>query len=78
MLSLLAAALALQASPPALPTPTPPKKRCVRIEETGSYVRKQRVCRTEAEWRALERRDGAELDRLRDRTPINSHRPDGS
>jgi hypothetical protein len=76
MISLLALAI-LQAAPPAAPPTPAPRLRCQRGEETGSYVRKKRVCRTDAEWRALERRGNVELDRLRDRTPINSQRPDG-
>ena len=79
-------AAALQAAPAAAPvsatTPasTPvaaAKKRCKRQQETGSFVRATRVCHTEEEWRALERRDNIELDRMRDRTPINSQRPVG-
>jgi hypothetical protein len=29
------------------------KTRCKRIPETGSNVRAQKICRTEAEWRAI-------------------------
>lgn len=64
----------VQAVPAAVPAPAPSpttKLRCRRMEETGSYVRAKRVCRTDAEWRALQRREDIELDRLRNREPIN-------
>ncbi len=76
MIGLAAFALIQAATSPAATDPAS-KVRCVRIEETGSFVRKKRVCHTEAEWRMLERRDNTELDRMRDRTPINSQRPVG-
>lgn len=76
MIGVLALVVLQTAQPAATATPAP-KMRCVRVEETGSYVRKKRICRTLEEWRALGRRDDMELDRMRDRTPINSQRPEG-
>ncbi|MFS0773425.1 hypothetical protein [Sphingomonas sp. 1P08PE] len=80
----LALSLAVQAAaPPATPPATAPaatapaKLRCRRIETTGSFARSRRVCRTDAEWRAAQGRSDLDLDRMRDRTPVNSQRPVG-
>lgn len=81
MIALLVVAAALQAASAPTPAPTAvttsTKPRCKRIAETGSYVRATRICHTEEEWRAIERGNSLEMDRLRDRTPINSQRPVG-
>lgn len=74
---LLLAAVQTAASPAPASPPAEPKLRCRSSGETGSFVKKKRVCHTEAEWRALERRDDIELNRMRDRTPVNSQRPVG-
>ncbi|WP_333573315.1 hypothetical protein [Sphingomonas sp.] len=70
-------AIAQTASPSAAAPAAAPKVRCVRVEETGSLIRKKRICHTQGEWRLIERRDDTELNRMRDRTPINSQRPNG-
>ncbi|UYY57638.1 hypothetical protein [Sphingomonas sp. S2-65] len=73
---LLAAVQTTASAAPATP-PDAPKMRCRSSFETGSNVKKKRVCHTDAEWRALDRRDDIELNRMRDRTPVNSQRPVG-
>ncbi|SEN73465.1 hypothetical protein SAMN05192583_3436 [Sphingomonas gellani] len=89
MITLFVLSAALQAgttptaapAPATAPSPTQeaaPKLRCKRQAETGSYVRATRICHTEKEWREIERGNSLEMDRFRDRTPINSARPLGS
>lgn len=47
--------------------------RCRRLEETGSLVRKQRVCKTNAEWRALSEQGNRDADDIisRNRAGMN-------
>ena len=49
----------LTAAPTAAPAaagtaPAAEKKVCRRFAETGSFVRKTKICRTQAEWRQVE------------------------
>lgn len=57
----------LSASPAAAPAPTPApseKMTCKRFAETGSLVKKRRVCRTKAEWARLSARTQEEWGEL--------------
>lgn len=49
-LALLLAATPMAASPP---SPEPQKLICRRFAETGSLVKKKRICHTKAEWARL-------------------------
>jgi len=53
----------------------PARVRCKRIAETGSFVKKKRVCHTEAEWRELQEDTDRQLDAMNDAARINSMRP---
>jgi hypothetical protein len=82
MIGLFLVVSAIQATPAvpasgASPVAAAEKVRCRRVEETGSNIRGKRVCHTDAEWRALHRSNNMDLDRMRDRAPINSQRPTG-
>lgn len=81
---LLAAAPALAQTPPA-PTPAPAPTtsttpdpdqeiRCRRVEVTGSLARRERVCKTIAEWRRLAQ---AGNDTARDIVDASRGRPSG-
>lgn len=41
--------------------------RCVRLEETGSLVRKTRVCKTNAEWNRIQENQSREATDLIER-----------
>ena len=41
--------------------------RCKRISVTGSLARKNRVCKTNAEWERISRRENSEARRMLDR-----------
>ena len=81
---LLAGTPALAQSTPApAPTPAPPTSatpdpdqeiRCRRIEVTGSLARRERVCKTVAEWRRLGQ---AGNDTARDIVDASRGRPSG-
>lgn len=47
--------------------------RCRRLDETGSLVRKTRVCKTNAEWRAISEQQNRDADDLisRNRAGMN-------
>ncbi len=63
---------ALAESPP-LDKNDPNALRCKRLSETGSLVKKRRVCKTNAEWRAIAEQQGRDADDLitRSRTGMN-------
>lgn len=51
--------------------------RCRRLEVTGSLVKKEKICKTNAEWTAIsdqQRRDGADLIE-RSRAGMNPSQP---
>jgi hypothetical protein len=54
------------ATPPVDGVATPPKPKmvCRTYEETGSLVKKQRICRTASAWMKNEEQQRAEADRL--------------
>ena len=47
---------------------SPDYVRCVRIAETGSLVKKQKVCRTNAEWKRQQEQEKADADNLIERS----------
>lgn len=42
----------------------PNAMRCKRLDVTGSLVRKERICKTNAEWRAISDRQNRDADDL--------------
>lgn len=66
----LALTLALPASPamaedkPKLDRNDPNAVRCKRLSVTGSLVRKERVCKTNAQWRAISEQQNRDADDL--------------
>ncbi|MBB5984238.1 hypothetical protein [Sphingobium lignivorans] len=52
------------AEPAKLPKDHPDAVRCRRLEVTGSLVRKQRVCKTNAEWLASREQQQGDADDL--------------
>ncbi len=42
----------------------PNATRCKRLEVTGSLVRKERICKTNAEWRAMSEQQNRDADDL--------------
>lgn len=52
------------------------KLRCKRFEETGSFVKKRRVCLTEKQWRDLQAETDRELRAMSDAARVNPIRPD--
>lgn len=59
-------ALAQEAAKTAAPTPSPEKKVCRTVMETGSMFGK-RTCRTKAEWAAIDEANSAAAQGVRDR-----------
>lgn len=55
---------ALAEDKPKLDRNDPNAVRCKRLEVTGSLVRKERVCRTNAEWRAISEQQNRDADDL--------------
>lgn len=53
-----------QETAPATPAP---KKICRRGEETGSRLRAPSICRTQAEWDAIEKASGDQASRAMER-----------
>ena len=68
--SMIAASLFAMAMPalaqdkPALDRNDPSATRCKRIAVTGSLVRKERICKTNAEWRAMSEQQNRDADDL--------------
>ena len=68
--SMIAASLFAMAMPalaqdkPALDRNDPGATRCKRIAVTGSLVRKERICKTNAEWRAVSEQQNRDADDL--------------
>lgn len=50
---ILAVAMQAAAAQPATPQRDPNERLCKRIDVTGSLARKERVCKTRAEWTRL-------------------------
>jgi hypothetical protein len=72
--SLFAIALpALAEDKPALDRNDPNATRCKRLDVTGSLVRKERVCKTNAEWRKVSEQQNRDADDLisRSRSGMN-------
>jgi hypothetical protein len=72
--SLFAMAMpALAQDKPALDRNDPNASRCKRIAVTGSLVRKERICKTNAEWRAMSEQQNRDADDLitRNRAGMN-------
>lgn len=55
--------------------PEETKLRCKRYEETGSFVKKRRVCMTEAQWREAQAETTRELREMEAASRINTVRP---
>ena len=70
MKAVLASSLFVMAMPafaedkPALDRNDPNAVRCKRLAVTGSLVRKERTCRTNAEWRAISEQQNRDADDL--------------
>ncbi|KQN02908.1 hypothetical protein ASE85_21250 [Sphingobium sp. Leaf26] len=58
---------------PKLDRNDPNAVRCKRLEVTGSLVRKERICKTNAEWRTISDQQGRDADDLitRSRSGMN-------
>lgn len=65
--ALLAAA---DAPPKAPPTDrnAPEATRCRTLDVTGSLVRKERICKTNAQWKAIAEQQGGDADNLIERS----------
>ncbi len=65
-LTLLGSSVVADAQAPAADTKLdrndPNAVRCRRLEVTGSLVRKERVCKTNAEWRAISEQQNRDAD----------------
>jgi hypothetical protein len=65
-LTLLGSSVGVDAQAPAadakLDRNDPNAVRCRRLEVTGSLVRKERVCKTNAEWRAISEQQNRDAD----------------
>lgn len=55
---------ALAEDQPKLDRNDPSAVRCKRLEVTGSLVRKERICKTNAEWRAISEQQNRDADDL--------------
>lgn len=63
--SLFAMAMpALAQDKPKLDRNDPNATRCRRLDVTGSLVRKERICKTNAEWRAISEQQNRDADDL--------------
>lgn len=64
---------ALAEDKPKLDKNDPNATRCKSLEVTGSLVRRERVCKTNAEWRAISEQQGRDADDLisRSRSGMN-------
>lgn len=60
----VAALPALAQEQPKLDRNDPNATRCKRLSVTGSLVRKERVCKTNAEWRAISEQQNRDADDL--------------
>lgn len=72
--SLFAMAMpALAQDKPKLDRNDPNATRCRRLDVTGSLVRKERICKTNAEWRAISEQQNRDADDLisRNRAGMN-------
>lgn len=56
------AAPALAESKPKLDRNDPNATRCRSLEVTGSLVRKERICKTNAEWKAISEQQNRDAD----------------
>lgn len=61
---LLTAMPAMAEDKPKLDRNDPSAVRCKRLEVTGSLVRKERICKTNAEWRAISEQQNRDADDL--------------
>jgi hypothetical protein len=67
MLMLMLIALTAQtATPTPAAKPVEEKKKCRRVETTGSIMG-DRTCRTQAEWDAIDKANAANADQYRER-----------
>lgn len=55
---------AMAEEPPKLDRNDPNATRCKRIAVTGSLITKQRICKTNAEWRAISEQQNRDADDL--------------
>ncbi len=55
---------ALAEDKPKLDRNDPNAVRCKRLDVTGSLVRKERICKTNAEWRAIREQQNRDADDL--------------
>ncbi|NWK98566.1 hypothetical protein DM806_23455 [Sphingobium lactosutens] len=55
---------ALAEDKPKLDRNDPNAVRCKRLDVTGSLVRKERICRTNAEWRVISEQQNRDADDL--------------
>ncbi|WP_254913789.1 hypothetical protein [Sphingobium sp. Z007] len=55
---------ALAQDKPKLDRNDPNATRCRRLDVTGSLVRKERICKTNAEWRAISEQQNRDADDL--------------
>lgn len=55
---------ALAEDKPKLDRNDPNAVRCKRLDVTGSLVRKERICKTNAEWRAISEQQNRDADDL--------------
>ncbi|HAF40358.1 MAG TPA: hypothetical protein DCG90_01065 [Sphingobium sp.] len=64
---------ALAEDQPKLDRNDPNAVRCKRLDVTGSLVRKERICKTNAEWRAISEQQNRDADDLitRNRAGMN-------
>ena len=53
---------AVQAAENTVDKNAPEAVRCVKVHETGSLVKKQRICKTNAEWAKISQSDKRETD----------------
>lgn len=60
----VAAFPALAQEQPKLDRNDPSATRCKRIAVTGSLIRKERICKTNAEWRAISEQQNRDADDL--------------
>jgi len=49
--------------------------RCKRLEQTGSFVKKTKVCHTEKEWRDFQAKVKRDLRAMDDAAKVNASRP---
>jgi hypothetical protein len=68
VLGVVALILAAADAPPPLDRNDPNAVRCKRLAVTGSLVRKERTCRTNAEWKKISEQQNRDADDLMTRS----------